>query len=312
MEERYPLYRTIYSFIYCNVYFFHERYGKEGIFTDNKPYIYQINKIEEKNIRYAIFSTTSYGLSKIEKDFLNNFLITNFYNKKLYSYQNLTIYYAQNLNYNFPQSKNYSGTFSFEKDLVGSIPEQWTASINTKTNYVKIINDFYGHSKVMQIFDNSSDNFTEISQNFNRTLSNGTIEFWVFHNNPYQPVMFTLMNQNQIKGPTLYLGKDSWKYFNGVSYQELLNMSIPSIFRWHHVRIDFECNFNNYSRLKKNEFRITIDGISSNELKFNENCNDVSLFKIKTNVIQNNYKFLYIDAIGYSWDPNYTIGDNLI
>ncbi len=144
--------------------------------------------------------------------------------------------------------------------------------------------------KIMQIFDTSKDSLTYASHEFNSPQKNGTIEFWVFHPNDS---FYIRLKSNSEVGPSLII-KNNF-----------------DVFDWHHIRIDFECSEGMYCGLESNEYRLTIDGISLGDFYYYEPTSNIQKFEIITNKGRASFRFFYIDAVGYSWDPNYDIGDNL-
>ena len=62
--------------------------------------------------------------------------------------------------------------------------------------------------------------------------------------------------------------------------------------------------------LNENKWRVTIDGISSGEIEARAVKSSINIIRYRTH--SGNYDYtIYFDAIGYSWDPNYEIGENL-
>ncbi len=307
-ENDYTIYRPIYAFSNNSYYLF------KTIFNQKSSNVEQIKDLEEKNIRYAIFYVDGYhpGLSKPDQDFINNYLIEKIFYKRVYKYKNLAVYYAPDLkdNINF-ESKKYAGTFSFDNDEIGAEPMGWNASTPTANSKVLVKEKFFGHDKVMQIYDDSDVLSTTTFQEFNSSQISGTIEFWIFHSNPYQYVTFRLSKDDTL-GLWLYLGINKWMMGSLSEIKEVPHVNSPKLYKWHHVRIDFECGSGGYLGLDRYNVQFIIDGISSGNLVFNERPTRIDKFEIKTGGFQSNYEDLYIDAVGYSWDPNYNIGDNLI
>ncbi|GAG69725.1 unnamed protein product, partial [marine sediment metagenome] len=61
---------------------------------------------------------------------------------------------------------------------------------------------------------------------------------------------------------------------------------------------------------KANQWEIILDNNSSGVLNFNGTAEYLNSFYIATNRSDTNYSY-YIDALGFSWDDEYTVGDNI-
>ena len=62
--------------------------------------------------------------------------------------------------------------------------------------------------------------------------------------------------------------------------------------------------------LSQNNFKVTIDGNESIPLAFQKVSSEVTSINLRTDGPLSNY-YVYLDALGYSWDPNYNVGENL-
>ena len=77
---------------------------------------------------------------------------------------------------------------------------------------------------------------------------------------------------------------------------------------WYHIRLDFECGLGAYEGLSADHFYIYINGERYGEYEFRWLSNKIDYMDIyvwQTSVVY------YYDAIAFSWDPDYTIGDNM-
>jgi hypothetical protein len=79
---------------------------------------------------------------------------------------------------------------------------------------------------------------------------------------------------------------------------------------WYHLTIEFECTAGGYKGLAQYDLHIYINGTHYGDYDFRNNQADVEQLRLNTTTAQSGY-YAYWDAIGYSWDTDYTIGDNI-
>jgi len=102
-------------------------------------------------------------------------------------------------------------------------------------------------------------------------------------------------------GPTL-----RWSINNQLQYDDLSGTSHTIILvnpdKWYHHKIVFNCS--------NNSFDWYIDGVlEADNAEFRYKRSVLSFFRLNTWYSHRDYSF-YIDAVGYSWDSNYDIGEN--
>jgi len=218
----------------------------------------------------------------------------------------ITIVTPENKTYTEPDSGYYSGTFGFESDAIGSSPQGWTefSEADRKTT----VEELYGeHKRVFKIYKNTAAALTTV--NYFESQSTGTVEFWWVVEDIYDLFTFTLDDD----GPwaVVFTIRDGYfKYRDSSVYHTIPGAPIPQNNQWYHIRIDFRCTgAPAYQGLNENRYFAYIDGIKYGDFPFVENKSffERSRFGIGTGSIETTY----VDAVGYSWDPHYIIGDNL-
>jgi len=223
----------------------------------------------------------------------------------------INIITPENKTYTDPMRGYYPATYGFENDEVGSNPAGWDTVENYNT--IQVISELNDHKNIVEIDDrNSVSGFDGIYQYSLFPKSYGTIEFWVRFNETigvYQ--FFSRDSISNVATLNLRVEGNKWKYrVSGISY-DVPNVGTPQIDTWYHIRVDFRCfGAPPYLGISEDRYIATIDGISSGELQHaNSGSTDYKYFHIGTNpgVIMKGW----VDAIGFSWDPNYNIGDNL-
>ena len=176
-----------------------------------------------------------------------------------------------------------------------------------------IIPKLDGHTKVLELQDNNKTDLVFASLLDDQKSQYGTLEFWLRTTDTSQGLVMALGYDVFHSG--IWLGEDGkWWYKNSDEYKEISNIPNMQNNTWHHLRIDFDCrNGGGYLGLEQNQFNFWVDGYISDLGPFNYDYN-VSNFGWNiwsTKELGFNYS-IYLDAIGASWDPAYSIGDNKI
>jgi len=219
---------------------------------------------------------------------------------------NIDIITPENKTYTEPMSGYYPGTFGFENDLNGAIPSGWDATLCTGGCTALVVTEHDGHNNVVRLNDNTGGGKAVVRDNFASGKQNGTVEFWIHSENS---VKDNSLYFNGIGGPVaygIYLGQHV--YWDGSWH----NIEAASSNQWYHIRIDFECTTGLYEGLDQYDWHIYIDGVKKSGAGYNMGSSPTELNDILANTGQAETGVTYyLDAFGYSWDPNYEVGDNL-
>ncbi|KKL26054.1 hypothetical protein LCGC14_2399130, partial [marine sediment metagenome] len=209
----------------------------------------------------------------------------------------------ENKTYNAPMSGYYPATYGFENDDDGSDPEEWNVLEGGGT--CNIIPSAGNHSKVVELNDNSAGDRVFLNQTF-IGQSFGTFEFWWRIDDATKSIAFSAWN-----GGTwvlsLVLDNNIFKYWDS-GWQNTGKSSANNT--WYHVRIDFESTTGGYQGLAQYKWNMYIDGMLYGDFNLINNEGQIDMVNFNTNTAYTNYK-AYIDAIDFSRDSNYNIGDNL-
>ncbi len=199
----------------------------------------------------------------------------------------------------------YHGTYSFEDDTVGEEPVGWTVTIqHPGYGWVNVISSCGGHNKVLELCDEDSSGIVGATQVFG-TRENGTIEFWFRTNDRLSEAHIVIRDTGGSAGPHILVDGGEWRYYDG-SVHTIRTISADT---WYHVRIDFECGSGRYEGLDPDKFYIYIDDQKYGPYSFENSKVNVEEIYIYTEELERLYSY-YLDAVGYSWDNGYTIGDN--
>ncbi|MFX0029722.1 MAG: hypothetical protein ACFE8B_10970, partial [Candidatus Hermodarchaeota archaeon] len=218
----------------------------------------------------------------------------------------------------------FPSTYGFESDDDDSLPTGWTFDdIDHISGYAYVISkigDSNQHKKILDLYDNvpASGRPTKIYNNiFNKygPKDFGTIELWI-----RQSSLGNTDKRGQITGTgdsnTIFQVKmiggstPKWQVLNGGNNVDIAGAPTPSIDTWYHIRIDFENSNGAYQGLDENKYNIYIDGVCYGPYNL---CASEQLERLYLHTYSwGAYYHVYFDAIGYSWDPYYNVGENLL
>ena len=253
------------------------------------------------------FCTLQSIISQKNNSFEEN---ANLIKKPQLSAQEINIITPENKTYTDPMNDYYPATYCFESDVVGSFPSYFD-DYSLGSCKVEVTAERNGHKRVLWFDDNAYSERADVFNYFNNQ-THGTVEYWVLSNDVTDRFYADLNNIDEGIAMRLSLRDDSWRDFSNNIIQKAVggNMDTPINNQWYHVRIDFECTTGGYMGLGENEWKVWSDGIESVAMALDNNVPNVNSFHWGTSTASTSYD-CYIDAIGYSWDPNYNIGDNL-
>ena len=214
------------------------------------------------------------------------------------SIQDITITSPENKSYLEPMSGYYPATYGFENETSGTKPQGWITTGNAGDPTV--IDSLGTHNKVVELADLVAIQERGMYQDFN-PQSSGTVEWWWRSSDSNDNTNFNLYNS----GTQAIYTKIGGGYF--AHFTSTWTNIIPcSSNTWYHLRVDFDSNtgINGQYNLTINEVRV----ITNQE--FINSVSTINRVSSATSTLDVGY-ISYLDAIGYSWDPNYNIGDNL-
>lgn len=199
---------------------------------------------------------------------------------------------------NSTDSGNYPGTYSFTDDVIGGDPAGW--SIDETGGTINVISDLGGHNKIVELNDINADSIS-VSNSFDNQESE-TIEFWIRGDSFSTTKDFsvdlkdssTIFARIRTQSSQLqYITRSSvWTNFKAVNNDQ-----------WYHIKWEFDTITDKHS--------IYVDGVLFvSEQDSWSISNEIDTLVFGTGSADSLY-FSYVDAVGYSWDENYDIGDNL-
>jgi hypothetical protein len=147
-------------------------------------------------------------------------------------------------------------------------------------------------------------------QFFTQPQEFGTIEFWVRTDDVNKESSWHIKggtyDQYKIGGVGIIDG--SFQVYTSALWSPVAFTASNN--QWYHVRIQFECGTGNHYGLSQYQWKFFVNGFEFGWYPFVSNPSAASHIHIHQNWRYTNYN-TYTDAVAYSWDPNYDIGDNL-
>ena len=207
-----------------------------------------------------------------------------------------------NISYSQPMNGYYPGTFGFENDEIGTVPEGWFDTSETNC-YTQTISELDGHRNVLDLVDSGNPYSANITHRLNTPQTSGTFEWWWRHTNTDRREYISIFNDD---GTYAFLIN---AHLDGNYYEWSEGSGIPyTINRWYHHRIDFDCNGNGGN----GRIDWYIDEVlrESNLVFSHDGAKSLKTFELRTREEDTGFHSYY-DAFSFSWDSNYNIGDNL-
>jgi len=183
----------------------------------------------------------------------------------------------------------------------------WTHTIGIATS-ISIEDNIGNHKNVLALDDQSAASSVSASQIFDvGAQESGTIEFWARATDVTDYNGFTIRSGGTA-GIIVALYVDGWRYHDGI-WNLIVGCADNT---WYHVKIDFECGAGGYDGLAADEFNIHINGVEYGDYGFSSAIVSADRFYAYTLGADSPSTTCYIDALGYSWDPNYITATNML
>ncbi|MFX0030979.1 MAG: hypothetical protein ACFE8B_17325, partial [Candidatus Hermodarchaeota archaeon] len=229
--------------------------------------------------------------------------------------------------YTNPVEGYYLGTYGFENDdhyAYGtdvSILDEWMGNMGAFLRMHTVDGPVDGHNKLFTIVDSQASSLTTGVHNFDNPQSSGTIEFWLrmddgtelgsddrFHEIHFRKSDDTIAFRAQLKmleGGWASGDRADVAYHHGSSWEEFADCEDET---WYHHTIIFDCaGDGRFTWIITAEDGTLIGMISDISFENSMTTLDEIFFTSTHSHYRGN---TYWDAIGFDWDPDYTIGDN--
>ncbi|MHA2029617.1 MAG: LamG-like jellyroll fold domain-containing protein, partial [Candidatus Kariarchaeaceae archaeon] len=201
-------------------------------------------------------------------------------------------------------TESYAATYGFEDEDIGTsgtdidFIDSALIQSGCTLDIVGLIDD---HQRNLHIYDDDISSHVEVRHDIVDKTS-GTVEFW-WRTSDVSDDCDVILNDGSTTAVYIEINNDKFKYWDGVGWGYA--SVTPQDDTWYHHKIVFDCTTDTYDWY--------IDGeLEADDKDFKEiGVVAIDEMYIGTNGIGSSDVHTYIDAVGFSWDADYTIGDNL-
>ena len=199
--------------------------------------------------------------------------------------------------------KMWSGTFNFRAEADGTSGtdiDLVDEALGGGSTTMQIISNLGNHKKILELYDNDGSNFVGFYYYFSTAqTSNFTFEFW-HRTSDVTKLSYISFREGATNIINCGIQTSQYYHTNGGA----TNIKAISNDTWYHHRfvIDFAGE----------TFDWYIDGVlEADDAAFdNSPSSEINRFRVNTHTATSTY-YVYIDAVGFSWDADYKIGDNV-
>ena len=270
---------------------------------------------------YLVGDTKSYTIGQNDILLLKYAFVSNI--------PSIEIITPENITYTEPDIGYYPAAFGFENEEDGELGTEIEFITRYDSDhseaYARIEDNINGHNKVLKFYDAAtSDSYNFYAyHDFPTKIPYGTVEFWVL-NTVYSGDPLGIYYHFSNSSGADYVSVDTFNSLfyiiidgdnNGLVKIQTGNgerawSNIYSDNTWHHVRIDFESTLGGYLGLERYKLNFWFDGmqlLSNEPLIIDDSLGVIASHSHGWDDTRHDY----LDAVGFSWDSDYNIGDNL-
>jgi hypothetical protein len=216
-----------------------------------------------------------------------------------------------NMTYFAGDSGYYPATYGFDNDTLGITPAGWIDNSGAGCSGTIISNEG-GHSMVLDLYDNSGTTGVIVDNSYTAKAF-GTLEFWLRSTDTSQSFQLRIIYGGGAGQYSFILGwgvtvPNRWQYYDPSGWQVISGISDAVNDQWYHISIDFEATAGGYQGLLQWDWQVKIDGVQYGSFDFRTNIQPITTRLWSDNAPSGHH--IYIDAMGYSWDPSYQLGEN--
>jgi hypothetical protein len=278
----------------------HIRYLWNATSDTYSIYINGVGKVVDGAFTAAWVNYISFSSSDVSAQFYVDAMDTS-WSTEYYTNRNLELNYSSDL-YNerafefenelFLESGHYKGLYSFDNDIIGTTPTDWTGAQT-------IVAYNGGHRKV-SYYNHATSVWDGGITNIFATQTSGTIEFWcnIVSNTVAGGVMFYTISTPTVNIQMRFNENNNIEWYNATGSASTIGTYVDNT--WAHYRIVFNCGTNSYS-IYQNSILLATKTSSRNVV--------ASIDKvILGDPSGTSTRFaVYYDAIDYSWATGYYI-----
>jgi hypothetical protein len=136
------------------------------------------------------------------------------------------------------------------------------------------------------------------------------VEFWVLFPNPQdttKKAYIKIYGSSDAEG--VYFGVENGylQYYAGATWNNIMTVYHN---QWYHMRVDFESGSGLYEGLSADTYHLYVDGVKKSGSGFAYKAANTGMNTLQFYTNSIGYMGFWVDAVSYSWDPNYSIGKN--
>jgi hypothetical protein len=215
--------------------------------------------------------------------------------------QEITIITPENITYTEPMEGYYPATYGFENDLDGTVPQDWYLGIATGGT-AQVVSELGGRKKVVELVDTVTNGYPYLTQTFT-SQTTGIVEFYIRKESGSTQAGVELRSAGTIAtGIRIdYDNNGKFEAYQGAGYLEIATGDYSDQ-TWFHIKIAFDTSTD------------TADFYVNGALEASNVAFKQAVVSIDRIYFGPNYLYtgsFYFDAVGFSWDSDYNIDDNL-
>lgn len=199
----------------------------------------------------------------------------------------------------------YTATYSFEDDVgkTSTSIDFVDTDLSNAYGSITVISEYGEREDILDCFDNSAITYPhrqfDIFNLFGADIVSGTIELWVRTTDATKDGIRIYLYDGEVGLTQLGIHDTTQQW----GYDDV-DLGLVASNQWYHIRIDFDCT--------TDKVDIYIDGTKKiNQEDFTYAVSN-HVDRIRLLSIGDFVGHTYYDAIGYSWDTSYNVGDNLL
>ena len=182
--------------------------------------------------------------------------------------------------------KRGTGTLTWGTSINPDLSD-WMDSSGTDCE-VSVVDVIDGHKNVMQLYDNSASDICDIRFSFDDQTT-GIIEMFVRTTDITKQAVFGELMEGTSSRVYIWIDNGKFQYYQSGNHDIVAATNNT----FYHIKITFDCS--------TDTFHIEINGVDYGPYTFNSAATTINKLKLRTNVADNGY-YLYVDALGFSWD----------
>ncbi len=208
----------------------------------------------------------------------------------------------------FNGSIDYPATYSFTSESQGTsgtsidFIDGWSDYAGVRE--LEVMDEYLGHHKVIRAEDMTDWNGMRADHNLDAPQSQGTIEWWMLMTDKYisdQRVLTYVIDSGSNLGWRIMMERGNFRDSEGNEPMAYENN------KWYHIRVDFDCNAG-----ENGLYDWYVNGeLMGKDIYFETNISEVTTL-VAVRGHTGTYSEAYFDGFGFSWDSNYTSGNNAV